>query len=317
MLGGSRDWIRSIFGGKEMTQRESEGLASVGRIGAYLLPGDPVWLASSLTRYYSVLDDLVVMAPATRRGWTGRSIPVDECLEIVARYDNRGIHRVVWGEWEDHAEPMRAETAQRQAGIDALGAGVDWVLQIDNDEVLPRAEALLNLLQEADRRSFDAVEWPMRVLYRRLRDGDFLEVLGRSGGQRYDYPGPIAVRSGSSLVDARRCAGTLLRPTVRGDIESLQLRQPTAPGEVRIECLKRADAIIHNSWGRDPVDVHRKVQSWGHSAGLKSELYYWTQWWPSPITWRLMRDYHPFAPGLWPKLGRAGRVREFLVDNDR
>ncbi len=287
------------------------------RIGAYLLPGDPVWLASSLSRYYDLLDDLVVIAPRSRRGWTGRPIPVDECLEIVARHDPRGIHRIVWGDWENHAEPMRGEMAQRQAGIDALGSSVDWVLQIDNDEVLPDPSALLTLLDEAEALGIDAVEWPMRVLFRRLRTGEYLEVCAADGGFRYDYPGPIAVRPGATVIDARRCPGVFLRPVVHGDRVSLQLRQEPASGEVRLECLEHSEAIVHNSWGREPEAVHRKVRTWGHAAGLKGELYYWTRWWPSPVLWRVMRDFHPFAGGLWPKLTRTSPAREFLVEPDR
>jgi hypothetical protein len=33
------------------------------RLGAYVLTGDPVWMRSSLGRYYDLLDDLVVLVP--------------------------------------------------------------------------------------------------------------------------------------------------------------------------------------------------------------------------------------------------------------
>jgi len=287
------------------------------RIGAYILPGDPVWLASSLSRYYPLLDDLVVVSPRSRRGWTGRELPVDECVAIVREVDVRGIHRVVWGEWEDHREPMHAETAQRQAGIDAIGDRVDWVLQIDNDEILPNPGALLDLMAEADARSCGAIEWPMRVLFRRLANGDYLEVCSRGGAPRYDYPGPIAVRAGATTIDARRCGGGFLRPVVRDDDRSLQLTQTPAKGELRVATLTHSEAIVHNSWGREPAAVHRKIRSWGHAAGIRGEVYYWTTWRPAPVLWRLMRNFHPFARGLWPRLVRTSDAKALLVDPDR
>ncbi|SDB79869.1 hypothetical protein GA0111570_101140 [Raineyella antarctica] len=276
-----------------------------------------MWLESSLSRYYSLLDALVVVAPTNRRGWTGRPVPVDLCLEIIARVDTRNIRQVVWGQWEDHAEPMRADTAQRQAGIDALGDTVDWLFQIDNDELLPDPGALLEMVDEAEAKGIGAVEWPMRVLFRRLPSGDYLEVCSSSRAPRYDYPGPIAIRSHSRAVDARRCEGATLRVTVKGDDESLQLRHEPAEGEVRVARLGPEQAILHNSWGREPGMIRQKIRTWGHASGIKGQLYYWLQWFPAPITWRWMRDIHPFARGLWPRLSRTRSVRMLLVDADR
>lgn len=287
------------------------------RLGAYVLAGDPVWLASSLARYYPFLDDLVVVASSSRRGWTGRPIPVDACLERVASVDHRGIARVVWGDWEDLQDPMRADTAQRQAGVDALGAGVDWVLQIDNDEILPDIEVLLEAIGEAAARSLEAIEWPMRVLYRRLASGTFLEVCSVGGRPSYDYPGPIAVRSGSRVVEARRTRGSTLRVTVRGDTRSLQLAQPAGAGELRLEMLDHAQAIVHNSWGRPRADIRRKIGTWGHAGGIRADVYFWTRWWPSRVTWPLLRNLHPFARDLWPRLTRTSSIQHLLLASDR
>lgn len=290
-------------------------VAGARRIGAYLLPGDPVWLASSLSRYYDVLDDLVVVAPRSGVGWTGRKLPVQECLDVVAAHDHRGIHRIVWGEWQDTEQPMHAETSQRRAGIEALQA-VDWILQVDNDEVLPHVDALMAAIRSAEAHHLAAVEWPMRVLYRRTSSGAYLEVVDRDG-PRYDYPGPIAVRPDVDLVDARRCAGPFLRPVVRGDDRSLQLRHDAEPGEFRDEFLEPGDAIVHNSWARTPASIRRKMTTWGHASGLRGNLYYLTKWLPSPLTWRVMRDVHPFARGLWPRLGPAGDLSGLLLPEDR
>lgn len=287
------------------------------RIGAYVLAGDPVWLTSSLARYYPLLSDLVVVAPRSRLGWTGRPLPVDECLRLIAAVDSRGISTTRWGEWQDPADPMRADTAQRQAGIDALAGRVDWILQIDNDEILPNPQRLIDVLALPESQSVGAIEWPMRVLYRRLKGGRYLEISSRTGRPRYDYPGPIAVRPDSLVVEARRTNGTKIRAVVRGDTQSLQLAQPLAEDEIRLEVLEHADAIVHNSWARDTIDVRRKIRTWGHAAGLRGEVYYWTKWWPAPVTWRVLRDFHPFSRGLWPRLQERAGIERLLVPPDR
>ena len=213
----------------------------------------------------------------------------------------RRIARQVHGTWRNDRHPILADTAQRQAGIDALSGSVDWILQVDNDEVLPDPHALLDAL---DWLSGEAgIEWPMRVLYRRLRDGRYLQVVGRHGETVYEYPGSVVVRPGTRLVDARRHEGRFLRVVVRGDGSSLQLARAPEPAERRGGEIDADAAIVHNSWAKTRPQVWRKTRSWGHEAGLKGTVYYLTRWLPAPLTWRWMRDFHPFAKGLWSRLG--------------
>lgn len=202
--------------------------------------------------------------------------------------------------------------------LSGLDAGLDWVLQIDTDEVLPSAERLLQVINFAEEQDVDAVEWPMRVLYRRLRDGRYLQIVNADGSEHYDYPGPIAVRSGARLTNARCTAGRFLRPVVQGDSHSLQIARPALPNEVREVCLTENEAILHNSWARPPADVHRKISSWSHNQGVRSSLYYYRTWLPAQLRWRRMRNFHPFASDLWPQLRPyAGEVAELLEPADR
>jgi hypothetical protein len=279
------------------------------KLGAYLLPGDVVWLAKSLTQYYPLLSDLVVVVPASHRGWTGAELPVDEALAIIRSVDRRSIMRVVTGEWMNPAEPMLAETLQRQAGLDALRGSVDWVLQIDNDEFLPRIETLGPVIDEAEHRGITAIDWPMRVLYRRTSRAVF-EIVSDDGQPSYEYPGPIAVRPDVTLDYARRAQGDFLRPTVHGDRESLQVNRESEAGEHRADLLTPDDAIVHNSWARSPEAMRRKLRSWGHARDSRFGAYYWLRWWPTPATWRLQRNLHPFASGLWPRLARRPLTEE-------
>jgi hypothetical protein len=281
------------------------------RIGAYILPGDPIWLRKSLAAYYGVLSDLVVAVPENNEGWNGHQLPVEQVRRIVSEVDSRGIAREIRGRWTNRAEPMRADTAQRQAALDALAGTCDWVLQIDNDEFVPNLSSLLGAISYAETVEAMGIEWPMRVLYRRT-SRSVLEVVGPEGQGRYDYPGSVVARPDAVLTDARRVEGDIVRATVRGDTTSLQVTRPPRTGEMRWDALSHNDAIIHNSWARSPSEVWRKTRSWGHADGLKGVMYYATRWYPSPLTWRIARDIHPFARGLWPRLARRPLSEEYV-----
>lgn len=273
------------------------------RIGAYVLAADPTWIRSSLAHYYDHLDTLVISAARSNRGWTGHAISADECVDLVRSIDTRGIARLALGEWRNVAHPLVGETEQRQAALAELAPHVDWILQIDSDEVLPNFDALRRMLDEADALCIDAVEWPMRVLFRRLSDGRYLQVTSESRSARYEYPGAIAVRPGVTLTEARRTGGRFLRPVVVGDTVSTQLTRPADADEVRLEVLGDKDAILHNSWARSPRAVRAKIASWGHNQGLRSQRYYYQTWLPAPLHWRRMQNFHPLFPELWPRLG--------------
>ncbi|WP_144276379.1 hypothetical protein [Demequina sp. NBRC 110053] len=280
------------------------------RLGAYVLPGDTVWLERTLPQWYPLVERIVVPVPADHRSWTGRPLPVARALEVIRRLDTRGIVTEIHGRWTDPSDPRAAEVAQRQAAVDALGLEVEWILCVDNDELMPRPERLSAVLDEADRRGVTAVEWPMRVLYRATRRS-VLEVVARDHRPIYEYPGPIAVRPGSRLTDARRSDGPFLRPQVAGDDRSIQVTRAEEPGESRARLLRHEDAIIHRSWARPARDIRRKIDSSGHARDTSLRRYYWMRWWPSPLLRPLMRDFHPLTGSLWPALVRHDRSGVF------
>ena len=273
------------------------------RIHAYVLAADPTWLRSSVLSYYSIVDRIVVCFDEEHQGWTGAPIDVDSCLTALRQIDVDNKVTLLGGRFRaTTGDLLGAETAQRTAALAVAGKGADWVLQLDGDEILPDTGPLLAALEEATKRELVAVEWPMRVLYRKTLYGRYLQVATRTGAPHYEYPGPIAVRPGTRLVDARRTDSAFLRMAVAEDTGSLQLQRPTAPGETRLPTLAPDQSIWHNSWARSPRVLRRKLGSWGHSNGARTWAYYYAVWLPAPLTWRFLRNLHPFARGLWPRL---------------
>jgi hypothetical protein len=273
------------------------------RLKAYVLAADPAWIEASVLSYYEYVAEIVVSYDESGRGWTGAPIDVATCLRRLREIDRAGKMRFCGGSfYRAELGPMGCDTFQRSAAIAAVGADADWVLQLDTDEVLPDPDALLAVLRCADEMGAFAVDWPMRVLYQRLRDGRYLEVCDQDGSDRFEYPGSVAVRAGAVLDHSRFTKELTVRAVVRGDDRSLQLRAPAAPNERRIEIDSAQMAIIHNSWARSEASIRSKIASWSHNEGLKSRLYYHVRWRPTPYLWRWTRDFHPFARGLWPAL---------------
>jgi len=272
------------------------------RINAYILAADPAWIEESVLSYYDIVDEILVSHDRNSRGWTGAPIAAQDCLDRLRAIDRDKKMRFVAGDYSrPDFRPMENDTYQRQCALAEVG-DADWVLQIDTDEVLPNPAALVGMLRQAEALDISTVEWPMRVLFHTLKNGQYLEVCAADFSDCFEYPGPIAVRPGVTFVDARRTSGPFLRPVVAGDLQSLQVRRSPEPNEHRVELHNNKDAILHRSWARSAASVHSKIASWGHNEGLRSWLFYYLRWKPAPYLWRVTRDFHPFARGLWPAL---------------
>ncbi|MCW2496010.1 hypothetical protein [Jatrophihabitans sp.] len=285
------------------------------RVHAYLVVADPTWLRSSVLAYYPHVERIVASYDADGIGWSGARVDAAGCLATLRELDVDHKIEFAAGTYSGgDLDPLVVETRQRSAALARAGAGADWVLQIDTDEVLPEWGALVQALEEAERCGLEAVEWPMRVLYRRLRGDTYLAVVDERDGLHVEYPGPIAVRPGVELVESRRTSQPVLRVCVEaGRASGMQLDAPPAPGEVRWSALEPEAVIWHNSWARSPVVVQRKVRSWGHADGWRSQRYFLARWLPAVLLWRSMRDFHPLVPALWPAL-RPEQLPAGLLD---
>jgi hypothetical protein len=273
------------------------------RLKSYILLADPAWLEVSVSSYYPVVNEILARCDATGRGLTGVSISIDQSKQILRAMDAE--HKIRFSEGVFYRLDLPVgdrDTFQRNSALIALGSDADWILQIDTDEFVPDINVLLDALRFADEKGLCAVEWPMRVLYRRLRTGEYLEVCQKNGGDHYEYPGAVAVKPLTHLSEMRRTRKPFLRPIVEGDSLSLQIQRPPMEGECRDFRISRESAIVHNSWAREPSSVWRKLRSWAHHDVKKLWIAYYLQWLLSPLFWRTMVDFHPFARDLWRSL---------------
>jgi hypothetical protein len=274
------------------------------RLAAYLLAADPTWIERSVRAYYDQVEEILVSYDEDGIGWSGSRIESEDSIARLRAIDVANKMRFVGGDYHQQPTAPAGEVHQRQAALDRLAATADWVLQIDTDEVVPDVAALIAALHHADDRGLRAVEWPMRVLFRRLNSRVYLVVAGKSGQGHFEYPGPVAVRSGTTLREARQTDLPFLRPVVAGDDSSLQLTREPATGEDRSFTIEATQAILHNSWARSPAVVRRKVRAWGHNDGWRTWRHYLLTWLPSRYLWRWQRELHPFSDGLWPRLAK-------------
>ena len=272
------------------------------RLHAYVLAADPTWIEPSVRAYYPHVQKIVVSYDRSGRGWTGAPIPVDECIERLRSIDDDRKMTFVSGCFSgEAADPMLNDTLQRNTALSCAAEGADWVLQLDTDEWLPDPVILLQGMRRAEALNLGAIEWPMRVLYRKLGGDRMLEVCSSGGMDHFEYIAPVAVRAGARLVHSRRTGGRFLRAVARGDVHSIQLHRPPADGETREVLLEPSSAIIHNSWARSPAQLRGKLASWSHS-GLRAWFYYATRWLPAVWLWRWMKNLHPYFGEVWPAL---------------
>jgi hypothetical protein len=266
------------------------------------LLADPTWIRESVAQYYDFVDVIVVSYDSRSKGWTGIDIPVSECLALIKQIDVHGKVVEIVGDYSSGDEsPIDKDTRQRQDCVDCLSDRVDWIIQLDTDEWFPDVSELISIAEDMSV-DVSGIEWPMKVLFRKVGQHQYLAVTDNNRNSVYEYPGPVLIRSKVKLVDARRTSGTVVRYCVTDDVSSLQLSGSHVLGIRLRRELNHRQVIVHNSWARSRDVVYRKVTSWGHNQGVRSTLYFWFVWFPAPFTWRIISDFHPFAKGLWPRL---------------
>jgi hypothetical protein len=257
------------------------------RLNAYVLAGDPAWIPQSIGSYYGLVDRIIVSYDRQGRSWSGAPLSVEESLARIRAADPDGKVVMLPG---DYADPerftMRLETEQRQASLDAASEGADWVIQLDTDEIVPTPSVFGNHIARAHDRAAEALDYPARVLYARTADGVFLEQSRRFWGWQAAYPGPVAVRAGTTLSFARQAEAA---PLYRVDMAPWNT-DPAHPRWARVHAVVRpGDAVLHMSWVRTEAQMAEKAVVSGHASSRD-----WTR---ELRTWRT-RARHPVRTAL-------------------
>lgn len=268
------------------------------RVTAYVLVGDPNFLADSIRSYYPLVDRIVLSYDEDSVSWTGTPLPVEDCLRIIDAVDVDGKCVRAPGHYArlEH-EPLANETFQRQAALDAASQDADWVLQLDTDEVMLDPDRFLRSLRRADATGCSALDYPSRWLYARVSPDRYLEASSRFWRPISSYPGPLAVRAGTRLSHARQVQDALL---YRVDLRAWNT-DPAHHHETTVhEVVPAEAAVLHYSWVRDHDTIRRKFGWSGHAADYSRPVVY--RRWAS-------RQRHPWRTVLSTPLRRRDRFR--------
>ena len=264
------------------------------RLNAYVLAGDPAWIAQSIGAYYRLVDRIVVAYDRSGLSWAGYPLSVGEALGRLRKADPDGKIVLLPGDWVDPSRPaLDIETEQRQAALDVASESADWVVQLDTDEILAEPSTFVRCISVADAHAASALHYPLRWLYARSRSGAFLEVCGRWWGTQSGYPGPLAVRAGTRLTHGRQASST---PTYRVDVTPWNT-DPAHPRGARVHrVVSPAQAALHMSGVRTEAQRLEKSIVSGHASAHRweSELRDWRRRgnhpWLTSATTPLMRD---------------------------
>jgi hypothetical protein len=266
------------------------------RLGAYLLLGDPAFLEQSIRSIYAIAERIVVVYDEAGLSWTNRALPIEACLATVRRMDPDGKVELLPGAYHNTGLlPLEAETLERNAGVTALSGDVDWVVQIDTDEVLGDPGRFVRAIERAHVEGRSALDYPARWLYGHVSGHTYLERCRRMWGISAGYPGPMAVKAGTTLRLARQCDVPLWRIDFRR-----RNTDPAHPRDARVDELVRPDeGIWHFSWVRSEEQMRSKAASSGHVDDVN---------WGREIDRWLQRCRHPYLTTLLTPVRRPPAV---------
>ncbi|MDR3708321.1 MAG: hypothetical protein P4L33_08465 [Capsulimonadaceae bacterium] len=270
------------------------------KINAYVLGGEPDYAAFSALSYYGIVEKIFVSYDENSIGYGGYPIRVQECLAKLRDIDPENKMVFVGGNYARPGfTPMENETYQRQCTLDIAGEGVDWILQLDTDEVLGNPQAFRACLEKARDAGFKAVDYPARWLYRQLGGGRYLEWCNRFWTISAGYPGPVAVAPGVKVLNGRQCDSESYRVDFRSTNTGSKLLDDRPIHEV----VAPEDGIYHFSWTRDEDHLLNKFKTWSHSKDK--------DWTPDFRRW-VWCGKHPYAATLLSPLNRGNMMGKHL-----
>lgn len=194
--------------------------------------------------------------------------------------------------------PLANETAQRREALALASKDADWVIQLDTDEVLADPDVFADSIRDADTRGFAGVEFPARVFHQHIRDDLYLELCRRFWAVAAHYPGPVAVRAGSSLTMARQGEKNLYRVDFRPTNTD-----PLHPDDAPVHrVIGQHQALMHYSRVRSDANMRAKANASGHATDL--------DWDALIASWTRDRTHPWLAVARTPL--QHGQIRRFL-----
>ena len=268
------------------------------RLHAYVLAADPHFLRESITAYYGLVERIVVSYDRSGTSWTGTPLPVEECLAVIDDLDSANKCVLAPGDYaRTEVDPLENDTYQRRCALEEAGDGTDWVLQLDTDEVLGSPRAFVAALARADAVGAGGLDYPARWLYAKVGHSRYLEASRRFWGPAASFPGPVAVRAGTTLRLARQADVPLYRVDFRP-----WSTDPYHPRDAVVhEVIALDEGIVHYSWIRSDEDMQRKFGWSGHTAAYSAPqvLRRWRQ--RSQHPWRTIAT-NPLRRNDWYRL---------------
>jgi hypothetical protein len=266
------------------------------RLSAYVMLADPAFIEESILSYYDIVDQIFLVYDVDGIGWTGKPIAIDDCLTKAKQIDRSSKVVPLAGHFADRTKsPLESETYQRTIAVERASKDADWILQLDSDEVLGSHATLLECLDRAIANGADALDYPARLFFASTSRG-LAERCSRLWRVSANYPGAIAIRSGTALS---HCRQTKVQ-TFRADFRP-RSTDPWSKGLPVDIVISPDDAIFHFSWVRTPQAMLEKRQTSGHTTG---------DFWDNRLAyWSFVQRHPSYVQATAPLRGRENRYR--------
>lgn len=255
-----------------------------------VVQNDAETVERSLASFYPFVERIVVSTDP-KRGWSGVSITPDDTLDRIRALDVDRKIDIVEGDFYRSPEPMKNDTFQRQITADRLAeiaSGLDWVAQIDADEVFLDFPDFAVTLGDLPPETL-AVSWRWINLFNLLNDGRFLVIVDPDGRPILEQFA-IAHRPGAHL---QSCRTPDLPSANRKSLSSSQYILPPRVGYRR--------AVLHYTYAKSERRIREKLQTWSHAHDFDTDAFL-ALWQHTKTRWDDVHDFHPIYPIAWPAL---------------
>lgn len=275
------------------------------KIIAYVLLADPEWLVPSVYSYLNICDTIIGIYDEDHIGHAGAKIDVRECLRRLECFNEYAKIKLIKGKFTKFSSPHANEHDQRSTGVSyASELGADWVLHIDNDEILPDSEWLYEQINSQLRSSRASIEIASRVYYSH-EVSRLLQIAPLAAKSEYYENLAIAVKPFTKLQRARFAKNQLiLSPkTSRGQKAKQLAKRILGRDYLEYKKIPHDKCIMHMSWVRSKKGIEQKVKSWGHATDFDVESYlqnYWEKAFNGE--WAELTNIHPIWPEMWGKI---------------